>query len=93
MNTTPTTPSRLAAALAPLLLVVTGTSLAQNTTLRCPQGLVELGDTKYDVRQACGEPAYSDYDLWIYDFGPGRFNRLLRFADDRLVTIEQDDNR
>lgn len=31
---------------------------AGDTSLRCGNELVDLGDTMYEVRQACGDPAY-----------------------------------
>ena len=82
---------RIVLALA-LSLAATGAG-AQNTTLRCPDGLVELGDTTFEVRAKCGEPTHEAYNLWIYDFGPGQFQRRLEFADEVLVTISIDEER
>jgi hypothetical protein len=75
------------------LLGLAGAAWGQNTLLRCPDGLVEIGDTKFEVREKCGEPAHERFDLWVYDFGPGQFRRRLQFADEELVTIEVDEER
>ena len=40
------------------LLMMTAQTSADTTSLRCGNGLVSLGDTRYKVRKICGDPAY-----------------------------------
>jgi hypothetical protein len=69
--------------------------------MRCEYGLVSRGLTPFEVRQRCGEAVYEErrvehrppgyfvhVDEWVYDLGDTRFQRLLRFENGRLRTIE-----
>ena len=107
------------------LVCVSVTRTARADSMRCGPSIVETGDSIYEVRSLCGEPAAARYhiearselrrvvvdcgsakrphrrcarvarvirevriDEWIYDFGPWRFMRYLRFADGWLERIE-----
>lgn len=90
----------LAAALC--LAVTVGLTGTASAGLRCDGGLVSVGDRRFDVRAACGEPdlrvavrehllgaymALPYEELWYYNFGPRRLIRELRFTSSRLVAV------
>jgi hypothetical protein len=71
--------------------------------MRCEGRLVSIGDRRFDVLAACGEPslrvpvqvemigvyALLPYEeIWYYNFGPRRFLQQLRFRHGRLTAIE-----
>jgi hypothetical protein len=71
------------------------------STLRCGTALISIGDSMAEVLLKCGEPLTRDnvgvkyvgstemfVELWAYNFGYGRFLKLLTFEAGRLVTIE-----
>jgi hypothetical protein len=70
--------------------------------LRCDGTLVSVGDRRFDVRAACGEPdlrvpvgqllvgthmALPYEEIWYYNFGPRRFLRELHFRSSRVVAV------
>lgn len=93
------TPSRLIFGLSLLLFALAAP--AQNS-LRCSDGLVNLGDGTWQVRKVCGEPDHRAHqtgvDLagggvvasvraWYYNQGPQSFLRVLYFRDGDLDRI------
>jgi hypothetical protein len=88
---------------AAICLVVTAVLMSTASAgLRCDGGLVSVGDRRFDVRAACGEPdlrlpvgehllgaymALPYEELWYYNFGPRRFIRELRFMSSRLIAV------
>ena len=61
------------------------------SSLGCSDGIVNLGDSKSDVLEKCGEPTrkegFQEY-LWVYDFGSSNFVYYLTFSRDRLERIQ-----
>ena len=70
----------------------------------CGPKLVEVGDTRLDVRARCGAATMEDrrieqrkdgsivtVDEWTYNLGPYRFTPTFRFEDGTLVHIEVGD--
>ena len=65
--------------------------------LRCGTHLVKAGDTKLDVMEKCGPPAFKEIvsganealvEQWHYRPGSRSFPRILTFTGVRLVDIE-----
>ena len=84
----------LAVALAPTLALGDGpvsNDLQDEDSLRCASGIAERGDAKCAVQEKCGKPTSVDQgdDVWIYDFGPGRFIYYLTFFEGRLNRIQR----
>jgi len=61
------------------------------SALGCSDGIVNVGDSKSDVLEKCGEPSrkegFQEY-LWIYDFGSSHLVYYLTFSRDRLERIQ-----
>lgn len=61
------------------------------SSLGCSDGIVNIGDSKSDVLEKCGEPTrkegFQGY-LWIYDFGSSHLVYYLTFSRDRLERIQ-----
>ena len=57
--------------------------------MRCGGHLVEIGDPKHVVKARCGKPTAKQEmgDIWVYDFGPGRFVYYLKFDDGAVFRI------
>lgn len=87
-----------------LVLAVMTTAVLPTASagLRCDGTLVSVGDRRFDVRAACGEPdlrvpvrellvggymALPYEEIWYYNFGPRRFLRELHFQSSRLVAV------
>ncbi len=67
-------------------------NLRDQSTLRCPGGIVARGDSDTDVQRRCGEPIKVAYrqdfgPIWIYHFGQGRFMYYLAFLHGNLQRI------
>ena len=67
-------------------------NLRDQTTLRCPGGIVARGDSDIDVQRRCGEPlkiaSRQDFGpIWIYHLGNGRFMHYLAFLNGNLQRI------
>lgn len=67
-------------------------SLADQSTYRCPGGVVAIGDSDSAVREKCGDPLEitSKEDkgpIWIYHFGQARFMYYLEFVFGKLQRI------
>ncbi len=78
-----------------LFLVCASSSFAVDLedadALGCRDGIVNMGDTKSDVLEKCGEPTrkegFQEY-LWIYDFGSLNLVYYLTFSRNRLERIQ-----
>jgi len=67
-------------------------SLADQSTYRCPGGVVAIGDSDHAVQKKCGDPleVTSGEDkgpIWIYHFGQDRFMYYLEFVFGKLQRI------
>jgi hypothetical protein len=67
-------------------------SLSDQSTYRCPGGVIALGDSDRSVREACGDPLEitSREDkgpIWVYHFGQDRFMYYLEFVFGKLERI------
>lgn len=71
----------------------------------CGPRLVQVGDTRLDIRARCGAATTEDrrieqrkdgsivtVDEWTYNLGPNRFTPTFRFEDGKLVHIEVGDH-
>ena len=66
---------------------------------RCGTSLVQVGDTKLQVLQKCGEPTFKELvktdgfivEKWYYDCGAVRFIQILTFSGGSLQTLETGD--
>lgn len=78
-------------------LLILAASAGPAHALRCGTGLVTEGQSKYDVLQRCGDPAYVDSHV---EYRPGMSNPLeprpldslepnLPYATVREVTVEE----
>lgn len=68
-------------------------SLADQSSYRCPGGIVAIGDSDRSVRDTCGDPleVTSREDkgtIWVYHFGQARFMYYLDFAFGKVVRIQ-----
>jgi hypothetical protein len=66
--------------------------LADQSTYRCPDGVVAIGDSDRSVRSKCGDPLQvgrrQDYGpIWIYYQDQGSFMYYLAFENGRLQRI------
>jgi hypothetical protein len=57
--------------------------------MRCGGDLVEIGDTEYEVVRKCGQPSYKEANRWIYDRGVGRYIKILKFGNGKLLFIDE----
>ena len=67
-------------------------SLADQSSYRCPGGLVAVGDSNRSVRDVCGDPLeITSRDdkgpIWIYHFGQERFMYYFEFVFGKLERI------
>ena len=67
-------------------------SLFDQSTYRCPGGVVAVGDSDRSVRDKCGDPLdlTSREDkgpIWVYHFGQDRFMYYLEFVFGKLERI------
>jgi hypothetical protein len=67
-------------------------SLADQSTYRCPGGVVAVGDSDRSVRETCGEPLeITSRDdkgpIWVYHFGQARFMYYFEFVFGKLERI------
>jgi len=63
---------------------------AQALPFRCGTEVISMGDTKYQVREACGEPDTARTDEWVYDEGPDGMINVVHFVNDQVSLIEQE---
>lgn len=77
-----------------LLLFIGGHAFADDlndeSSLRCESHIIDVGTAQYEVKQKCGEPSgvEENGDLWVYNFGPGRFVYYLTFLEGKLIRIQ-----
>ena len=67
-------------------------SLADQSTYRCPGGVVAVGDLDRTVRETCGDPLeITSRDdkgpIWVYHSGQDRFMYYLEFVFGKLERI------
>ena len=67
-------------------------TMADQSTWRCPGGIVAVGDSDREVRQKCGSPIevarIQDFGpIWIYQPGQARFMYYLAFQNGKLQRI------
>lgn len=76
-------------------------ALGEFDSMRCNNGIVSVGNSKYEVLQKCGEPTRKEtvyrtvnyygrpktrsLQEWTYDFGPNEFVYLLHFDSSGAV--------
>jgi hypothetical protein len=82
-----------------LTLLPAGPVLAQEQEVlgpvRCGTQLVQVGDSKDEIRAKCGEPTSIDTGsrgggaTWYYDGSSGNFKGFLRFTGPELTNIER----
>ena len=67
-------------------------NMADQSTLRCPGGIVAKGDTDRAVAQKCGDPLEVQYlqdvgPVWIYHLGQSKFMHYMAFKFGKLERI------
>ena len=67
-------------------------TMADQSTMRCPGGVVSIGDSDRAVEEMCGSPddvvRVQDYGpIWIYQPGQSRFMYYLAFQNGNLQRI------
>ncbi len=67
-------------------------NLRDQSSLRCPSGIIARGDRDIDVERRCGEPLKianrQDFGpIWVYHFGQDRFMFYLAFLHGNLQRI------
>ena len=82
-----------------LTILPAGPVLAQDQTVlgpvRCGSKIVQVGDTKDQIRAKCGQPTRIDPgsrgggETWYYDGSSGNFRGFLRFTGPELTSIER----
>lgn len=61
------------------------------SSLGCSDGIVNIGDSKSDVLEKCGEPTRKEgfqEHVWVFDFGSSDLVYYLTFSRDRLERIQ-----
>ncbi|HSN73062.1 MAG TPA: DUF2845 domain-containing protein [Steroidobacteraceae bacterium] len=77
-------------ALATLVASIVSAGAAHALPFRCGTEVISMGDTKYQVAEACGEPDAAAIDKWIYDDGPDGMINIVYFVNDEVSRIEQE---
>jgi hypothetical protein len=67
-------------------------NLRDQSSLRCPSGIIARGDRDIDVERRCGAPLKianrQDFGpIWVYHFGQDRFMFYLAFLHGNLQRI------
>ena len=66
--------------------MLAGPALAENVdTFRCGGHIIEVGNTKAEVQEHCGEPSFQSMDQWTYDRGSNEFTVTVHFGADGVV--------
>ncbi len=82
--------SSLRASMSLLLLCV---PLAVNASglLRCGTKLVQQGMPEREVIRRCGQPQSIEKDgtVWVYDFGPDEFLKVITFVQGEVEFINE----
>ena len=81
---------QLTCALGCLIVGLTALALDDADSLQCDNGIVLVGDSKFEVQTKCGEPSAREErgDVWIYDFGPTEFLYYVTFTNDVVERIQ-----
>lgn len=63
--------------------------------LRCPGGIISLGDTKEDLMDKCGNPtdvekSWLNVEYLTYDRGPNRLVKTIKIIDGIVNRIKSD---
>lgn len=66
--------------------------------MRCGTEIINDGELKPEVLQACGPPyavlnaddGFIDNERWVYNFGPNEFLMIVEFRNDEVVRIDSD---
>lgn len=79
--------------------LLSGTAMAES--MQCRNGILSLGDSKYETTNKCGEPASKEsyqkpvgygatvtVDEWTYDFGPNEFVYIVYLQSGKVSRIE-----
>lgn len=93
-------PQTLLVALTLFITTLAGTISAHAESLRCDKALLQRGTHMYEVSKLCGAPVAEFsrleflqpnvpvyVDEWIYRLGRNKFERLLRFENNRLRSV------
>ncbi|UCF94949.1 MAG: DUF2845 domain-containing protein [Desulfobacterales bacterium] len=68
-------------------------NLADQSSYRCPGGIVAVGDLDRTIQNKCGDPIEvtrrmtDSYDIWIYHFGQSKFMHYFGFLNGKLQRI------
>ena len=75
------------------LNITSASDLDNDSSFNCEDGIVEIGDTKYQVLEKCGEPTMrtDNGNKWVYDLGSTQFVRYITFTDDKVHRIQHGD--
>lgn len=90
--------ARVPALVLSALLLAAVAPPAASQSLRCDRTFIRVGDSKYEVLQACGEPKFQDQvsgedgprvEQWVYASEWSRFDRMITFVGGRVARIER----
>jgi hypothetical protein len=65
----------------------------EHSSIRCADGLVQVGDGQQEVLDKCGDPVAitpedsDSYNVWLYQVGVAKFMYYLGFLDGELERI------
>jgi hypothetical protein len=67
-----------------------GIDLDDSSDWNCSNGILNIGDSKYDVIKKCGEPTSREdrETVWVYDFGSIKFIYYITFDGDTVERIQ-----
>jgi hypothetical protein len=67
-----------------------GVDLYDSSDWKCSNGILNIGDSKYDVIKKCGEPTSREdrETVWVYDFGSTKFIYYITFDGDTVERIQ-----
>jgi len=87
-------------ALLLLMIIITDQTAAieidfsnEHSSIRCTDGIVEVGDQQQRVLDQCGDPVAiapgdsDSYNIWVYQVGASKFMYYLGFLDGQLEKI------
>lgn len=87
----------LVSAMLVALLIAVATAAAASQSMRCDRTFIRVGDSKFQVLEACGEPKFRDQisgedgprvEQWVYASEWSRFDRMITFVAGRVARIE-----
>jgi hypothetical protein len=62
----------------------------ETSSMTCDNGVVNIGDDKSTVQDACGIPDSQTENEWVYNFGPSEPAYTVIFKEGQVVRILQD---